>query len=367
MGMTVIELVAGLALLVLGAELLVRGASQLAKAVGLPSLVVGLTVVAFGTSAPEFAVSLKASLAGQSDIALGNVVGSNTFNVLVILGLSALVMPLAVSSQLIRFDVPVMIGVSAAVWLAALDGDISRTEGVLLLGGLVVYTAVLIVAGLRKNGAATAGPGWPGDPAPHKTSHLIVSAVLVLAGLGMLVLGSRWLVGGATAVARALGISELVIGLTLVAAGTSLPELATSVIAAMRRERDIAVGNIVGSNIFNLLAVLGGAAAVGGRVEAAPAAAHFDLPVMVAAAMVCLPIFFTGGRICRWEGATLLAYYAAYTLYMFLAASGNHAVPALGAAILWFFLPGTGLGIGLSVLYTLRERRRRRADRATPP
>ncbi|MBN2582034.1 MAG: calcium/sodium antiporter [Planctomycetes bacterium] len=356
MGLSIIVLVGGLVLLVAGAELLVRGASQLARAVGLPPLVIGLTVVAFGTSAPEFAVSLKAGLDGQGGIAVGNVVGSNVFNVLVILGASALIVPLAVSSQLIRFDVPVMIAVSGLAWLAALNGAVERWEGVALLAGVVVYTAVLIVTGLRRRGNGVSDAGWPADTSPHPRPRLALSVVLVLAGLGMLVLGSRWLVGGATDLARLLGVSDLVIGLTLVAAGTSLPELATSIIAALRHERDIAVGNIVGSNIFNILAVLGGAAAFGGHIDVAPAALKLDIPVMTAVAVACLPIFFTGGRISRWEGALLLAYYAAYTAYLALAESQNGAPAALGRTMIWFVLPATALGIGLSVVYAARNR-----------
>ena len=362
MTLTLLTVVAGLALLVAGAELLVRGASTLARAVGMPSLIVGLTVVAFGTSAPELAVSLKASLAGQPDIALGNVVGSNVFNVLFILGISAAIVPLATSSQLVRLDVPVMIGVSGLTWLMASNGVIGRVEGVVLLAGIVGYTAMLVWLGKRQgNAIALAEPKATGRRAAS-WRRLVVPALLVLAGLVLLVLGARWLVQGAFELARALGVSELLIGLTIVAAGTSLPELATSVIASIRGERDIAVGNIVDSNIFNILAVLGAAAVAaphGGAVS--PIALRFDVPVMLVVALVCMPVFFTGGRISRWEGVMLLGYYAAYVAYLVLGASSHELLGAFSAAMVFFVLPGTVLGIAVSLFLAVRARRKGRA------
>ena len=352
--------VAGLVLLVVGAELLVRGAAQLARAAGLPSLIIGLTVVAYGTSAPELAVSLKAGLAGHPDIALGNVVGSNTFNVLFILGASALVAPLAVSAQLVRLDVPVMVGVSALAWLLAADGVVGRTEGALLLAGVVAYTALLIWLGRRRQRAEdTAAPAASAAQEGRPLRRQLPAAVvLVAAGLVLLVLGARWLVRGAAELARWLGASELLIGLTIVAAGTSLPETATSIVASLRGQRDIAVGNIVGSNIFNILAVLGASSlAAPGGLAVSRAALHFDVPVMLAVAAVCLPVFFTGGRISRWEGALLLGYYGAYVAYLVLGASHHTALPAFSAAMVFFVLPGTVLGLGLSVVWGLRARK----------
>ncbi len=346
---------AGLGFLVLGAELLVRGASALARAVGLPSLIIGLTIVAFGTSAPEFAVSLKASLGGQTDIAVGNVVGSNTFNVLFILGISALIVPLTVSSQLVRLDVPVMIGVSVLTWILAADGVVSRWDGMLLLAGIMAYTSLLIRLG-KKQQIPSVQPG-PEEIAKPRRGRLLVPLVLVLLGLVLLVLGARWLVQGAVELARLLGVSELIIGLTIVAGGTSLPELATSVVAGIRGERDIAVGNIVGSNIFNIMAVLGtSAAASPGGVDVSRTALHFDVPIMVAVALACLPIFFTGGRISRWEGVLFLGYYLAYLTYLFLGASHHEALPAFSMTMLFFVLPGTVLGVGVSVVYALRAK-----------
>jgi len=357
--MIVLWLLLGLAALIIGAEFLVRGASQLARRVGLSPLVIGLTVVAFGTSAPEFAVSVKAGLAHQVDIALGNVVGSNIFNVLFILGISALIVPLAVSQQLIRLDVPVMIAASVIVWILGLNGSISRAEGIILFLGIVIYTIFIIWKGKTKQTPHLPPQNQPSDPPRTSRWTGIWSDVgFVLVGLVLLVIGARWLVAGAVDLARLLGVSELLIGLTIVAGGTSLPELATSVVAGIKGERDIAVGNIVGSNIFNILAVLGGAAAISGGVHVASEAIRFDIPVMTAVAVLCLPIFFTAGRISRWEGALFLLYYAAYITYLALAASCREALPALSHAMFWFVLPASLLGISLSLFYSLRARKR---------
>jgi cation:H+ antiporter len=337
--------VLGLVALILGAELLVRGASRLALSLGITPLVVGLTVVAFGTSAPELAVSVQSAWAGQVDIALGNVVGSNLFNVLVILGLSALITPLVVHQQVIRQEVPVMIGVSLLLWAMVLDGGIGRWEGLLLAALGVGYTVLLIRQSRRETAATLAQveveyeDAFDGRPSAWD-AHWGVQVLLILAGLALLVLGARWLVEAAVAFARHLGVSELVIGLTIVAAGTSLPEVATSVMAALRGERDIAVGNVVGSNIFNILAVLGISASVApSALAVAPSLLAFDLPVMVAVAVACLPVFFTGNLIARWEGGLFLILYVAYTLYLILQASGHDALPGYGAAMGGFVLP----------------------------
>jgi cation:H+ antiporter len=343
--MATLFFVLGLGALVLGAELLVRGASRLALSFGISSLVVGLTVVAFGTSAPELAVSVQSTLSGQVDLALGNVVGSNIFNVLFILGASALIVPLLVNQQLIRQEVPIMIGVSLLTWGLAADGSLSFFDGALLFGLLLGYIVFLIAQARRaQSGAVKAeydealgvppGEGWD--------RHWSVQVGLVLAGLGLLVLGSRWLVEAAVAFATWLGVSELVIGLTIVAAGTSLPEVATSILAALRGERDIAVGNVVGSNIFNLAGVLGLSAMVApAGIPVGDGVLSLDLPIMVAVAVACLPIFFTGHLIARWEGLLFLSYYAAYTLWLILHASHNGAAGPYGTVMGWFVIPLT--------------------------
>lgn len=342
----------GLACLVVGAELLVRGASALAAARGISPLVVGLTVVAFGTSAPELAVSVQASLAGQSGVAVGNVVGSNIFNVLFILGCSALIAPLVVSQQLIRLDVPLMIGISLLTLGLAYDFLLSRADGVLLFCGMLAYTG-----GLIRWGSPNSEPGETESSAAQPRTATNIA--LVVLGLALLILGSRWLVGSATVFAQQLGISDLVIGLTVVAAGTSLPELVTSIVASLRGERDIAVGNVVGSNIFNLLGVLGLSALVAPAGIAVPQSAlTFDLPIMIAVAMACLPMFFTGGTISRGEGAVLLAYYAAYTGYLLMAATQHDATSTYHDAIAYFALPLTFATLGVLGFNEYRRRRK---------
>ena len=326
--------------LVAGAEALVRGASRLALVLGMSPLAVGLTVVAFGTSAPELAVSTSAAWRGEPDLAFGNVVGSNIFNVLLILGVSALAAPLAVARKLVRVDVPVMIGVSLVAAALAADGRVGRVDGLLLVSGLIAYT-VFTVRTTGREAATEAGPA-----PPWSARTVLVSVAGIAIGLALLILGSHWFVEGATAVARSLGVSELVIGLTIVAAGTSLPEVVTSLVATVRGEREIAVGNVVGSNLFNLLGVLGVSAAVSpDGVGVAPAAMRFDLPVMIAAAVACLPIFVSGHRIDRWEGGVFLGYYVAYVTYLILHATQHDALPLFSAAMTAFVLPLTGLTI----------------------
>lgn len=324
----------GLIALVFGATLLVRGASRLAVSWGISPLVVGLTVVAFGTSTPELAASVGASLSGLPDLALGNVVGSNIANVLIILGLSAVIIPLLVHEQIIRREVPIMIATSLVVLLMAWNGSISQLESMLLLAVFVAYTVFLIV-GARTAGRETGAEYASELPKGTWDQHWAVQVALVGAGLALLVLGADWLVGAATTIATALGMSELIIGLTLVAIGTSMPEIATSLIAALRGERDIAVGNVVGSNIFNLLAVLGAAGLVSEAGLAVPAGArYFDLWVMLATAIACLPILITGRLIARWEGALFLAYYAAYVFFLVFMTQNHDALSVYGNGIM---------------------------------
>jgi cation:H+ antiporter len=339
--MTVVLFVAGLVLLVLGAEWLVRGASRLAAASGISPLVIGLTIVAYGTSAPEVAVSVKSAWLGQADLAIGNVVGSNVFNVLFILGISALIAPLLVSSQLVRVDVPIMVGLSVLALALAADGTIGRVDGVILFAGAIVYT-VFQIRQSRKESAAVRNQ-YAKEFGPARSSS-VANVASVAAGLVLLVLGSRWLVAGAVAFAKALGVSELIIGLTIVAAGTSLPEVATSLLAAIRGERDIAVGNVVGSNIFNILTVLGiGAMVSASGLPVSPAVIRFDLLVMIAVAVACLPIFASGAVIARWEGGLFLGYYAAYTAYLILDAQQHDTLPAFSTAMQTFVLPLTAI------------------------
>lgn len=355
--MTLILFLIGLVLLVVGAEMLVRGASRLALAAGISPLVIGLTVVALGTSSPEMAVSVGGALAGESDIAVGNVVGSNILNVLLILGISALITPLVVHRQLVRIDVPIMIGISAAVWAMGYDGAIGTVDGLILLGAMVGYFALAVRLGRREGVVPEDVP----TDRPRGAGQMLTQAAIILVGLALLVLGARWLVGGAVALAESLGIDELVIALTVVAAGTSLPEIATSIVAAVRGQRDMAVGNIVGSNILNLVAILGASAvAAPDGLTVQPAVMWFDFPVMVAVALGCAPIFFTGHMIARWEGAVFLAYYVVYTAYVVLLATEHAALHTLQWALVVFAIPITALTLAVTTTRSVKHRLERR-------
>jgi cation:H+ antiporter len=362
------EFVAGLAVLIAGGDLLVRGASRLAEAVGISTLVIGLTVVAFGTSAPELAVSLQSAVAGHGDLALGNVVGSNILNVLLILGLSAAITPLVVSRQLVRIDVPIMIAVSVVMWGMASDGSIGRLEGALLFAGILAYVVFAIGYSRKKEShvaAAAASESAAARARWRAPRTWLVSIALIAAGLISLIIGSNWLVEAARDFAAALGVGDVIIGLTVVAVGTSMPEIVTSVMAGVRGQRDIVVGNVVGSNLFNMMAVLGPAALVAPAGIPVPATAlNFDLPVMVATLVACLPVFFNGMQISRWEGIVFLAYYVAYTAYLVLAATGHAALSVFSAVMLAFVVPLTALT--LAVLTVQNARRERRGHRAAP-
>ncbi|WP_298806417.1 calcium/sodium antiporter [uncultured Pseudokineococcus sp.] len=388
-------LVLGVALLVAGGELLVRGGGGLARAAGLSPLVVGLTVVAAATSAPELAVTLGAALDGSPGLAVGNVVGSNIANVLLILGLSALVLPLLVGRQLLRVDVPVLLAVSALAWALALDGDVGRLDGALLLVLLVAYVARSVVVsrradaagqapapdstapdgaapdGAAPDGAAPDGTGGGGRPegtsatrahgelharAAAPRSRVLRDALLVVAGVALLVGGAQALVGAASTIAADLGVSDLVVGLTVVAVGTSLPELATSVVAVVRGERDMAIGNVVGSGVFNLGAVLGLTALVSpGGVPVEASARTVDLPVMVGAAAVLLLLGALAADVSRLDGALLLLGYAAYTTHLVLGATGGTPPVALDRVLL------VGGALALLLVVAVEARRRRRA------
>ncbi len=351
--MVIVLFIAGLCLLIVGAEALVRGASRLAAVFGLSPLVIGLTVVAFGTSSPELAVSIKAALSDQASIAVGNVVGSNIFNILFILGLSALIIPLTVSQQLIRLDVPLMIALSVIVLLFSLDGNFSRIDGFLLVAGLALYISFLIYQSRREGVQGSDEYAKELAVEDRANTGWLVNVALVIGGLLFLVLGSRWLVNGAVSFAQYLGVSELVIGLTIVSVGTSLPEVVTSIIAAIRGERDIAVGNVVGSNIFNLMGVLGVASLIAPTgIDVFPAVVRFDLPIMIAVAFASLPIFFTGGIISRREGVLLLGYYVAYTLYLVLAATQHDALSQFSSVMLYFVIP---LTVATVIIIAVRE------------
>ena len=330
---TAVLFVVGLVLLVVGADWLVKGASRVAAAAGISSLVIGLTVVAFGTSAPELAVSVKAAWAGNADMAIANVVGSNIFNVLFIIGASALIVPLVV-------------------------GQVTRLDGALLFVALVAYTVWIIRVSRRESKEVEAEYEQEYGGEKVLRQPIWQSIGLIALGLTLLVVGSGWLVDGAVAMAKWFGVDDVVVGLTIVAAGTSLPEVATSLTAAMKGERDIAVGNVVGSNIFNILGVLGlsGLVAPSG-LTVVDSMVGFDLPVMIAVAVACLPFFARGFTIPRWQGALFLLYYAAYTAYLVLDAKGHESRHDYGRIMLQFVIPLTVLTLGVVAFRVLRGRK----------
>ena len=354
----VLMFIGGLVALVLGAGWLVRGAAKLALSFGISPLVVGLTVVAFGTSAPELAVSAGAVLDGKVDIAIGNVVGSNILNVLLILGASAVITPLVVHLQLIRQEVPIMIAASVALLLMMLDGVVATWESALLVGAMVIYTVFLVWQSRRQSASADAEFAGEVDLNSTWDRHWSVQLGLILLGLVALVTGSHFLVEAAVTTAKQWGVSDVVIALTIVALGTSLPEIATSVTAALKGQRDMAVGNVVGSNTFNILGCLGisGMLSTSGLVVA-ESVIHFDAWVMLAVALACLPIFISGREIARWEGVVFLLYYAAYTAYLILASQAHDALQQFSAVMLYFVVPLTVITMAVSLFKHRREGR----------
>jgi cation:H+ antiporter len=339
---TIAGLVIGLVCLTLGAEWLVKGASSVAARFGIAPIVIGLTVVAFGTSAPEFAVSVQGALSGNSDVAIGNVVGSNTFNILFVLGLSAVIGSLTIEQRIIKRDIPILMALSIVIYGLIWNDVVGRLEGLVLFIGIIVYTLWLL-RGARKAESEKVNAEY--EEAMQQVEGETVAKPLyfqiglVVVGLALLILGSRFLVSSATTIAEAFGVSDLVIGLTVVAAGTSLPELATSVMAAYRGQRDIAVGNVVGSNIFNLLAVLGASAAISSEgIAVNRELIRLDYPVMLAATLVLIPICWNGFAIRRWEGALLTAFYVAYVAYLVMDA-GDSTAPELFRTMMLIVTP----------------------------
>ena len=354
---TPVFFVVGIAGLVVGAEALVRGAARLAARTGLSPVVIGLTVVAFGTSAPELAVSIGASWQGETDLAVGNVVGSNIANILLVLGISAAAGGgLVVAQRIVRIDVPIMLALSVLVFLLGLDNRLSRLEGIVFVALLIIYITWTVVSSRRSTKAMVETEYDEALSAEKlRESSALADVGFVALGLALLVVGSQALVEAATDIARALDVSELVIGLTVVAIGTSLPEVATSVLAAMRGQRDLAVGNAIGSNLFNILAVLGTTAAISpNALEVPDGALSLDLPVMIAVAIACLPIVANGYALLRWEGVLFLAFYAAYLTWLVLDAADHAIKDEYAVGVVGFMLP---LSIVTLVVIAVRSRR----------
>jgi len=339
----------GLLLLVLGAELLVRGAVRLAAGWQVRQLIVGLTVVGFGSSAPQLAVSLQAAYTGAPDIAVGSVFGSNIFSILMVLGLSALVVPLRVPRQVIRLDVPLMIAASFLVFGMAMNQYLGRLEGLLLLGCLLLYLYLL------RRQAQRHGRHWRNEPTSTRQRWWPLCVAAMAGGIVLLLLGGHLLLDAAVEIAAEYGLSDRFIGLTIVAVGTSMPQLATSLIAAMRGQRDIAVGNVIGGNLFNLLGVLGLTAVIApAPLTVSPNALAFDLPVMVAVAALCLPLFYAGYRVTRFEGLLLLALYAAYGVHVVAFTTGLGIAGRLEHLMQFYGLPLLAVSMLLAIVRGLR-------------
>lgn len=356
--MTIFVFLLGLTCLVVGAELLIRGASRLGLAIGISPLVVGLTIVAFGTSSPEMAVSVRGALTNHPDIVIGANLGSTVFNILFILGICALVAPLLISQQLVWYEVPVMIGAHLLLLVMSLDGRISRFNGLILFLCLVSYTVYAIVKGRKESKAVTSEyqDFLPKSKNGINAIFVATQCGLIASGLIVCVFGAGWLLDAAVIIARELGFSELIIGMTIVAAGTSLPEVATSIVATIRGQRDIAVGNVVGSNIFNILGIVGVAGLIApDGITVAPSVLRFDLPVAIVTCIACLPVFFTGHQISRWEGGVFVGYYIAYTSYLVLAAKDHDSLPIFSAMMMWFVIPLTLLTGAVIIYRTARK------------
>ncbi len=310
--MIILFLLIGLTLLYFGAEWLVKGSSRIALRSGVSSLVVGLTVVAFGTSAPELVVSLKAASAGLYDISLGNVIGSNIFNIAVILGISAIIQPMKVNLKVLKIDMPVVLAVTAVFIFFLRDNSISRIEGLLLFAGIIFYTVNTVSMG-KKEGLLLAKAASDKVGSCCKDS-VLPDILFTVAGLALLVGGSHFFVKGAIELAKVFNVSDAIIGLTIVAAGTSLPELATSIVAAIKKEEDIAIGNIIGSNIFNILAIIGITSSLVPLKSSG--IGMVDLVFMAGTAVFLLPLMRTGFKLSRIEGGILLATYGGYLWYL---------------------------------------------------
>ncbi|MES2871663.1 MAG: calcium/sodium antiporter [Pseudomonadota bacterium] len=343
-----LQLLCGLVLLIAGAELLVRCAMRMAANLKVRPLLIGLTVVALGSSAPQMTISLQAAFNDTPDIAVGSVIGSNIFNILVTLGLSALIIPLRVSRQLVRLDIPLMILASGLVFALALNQQVDRLDGLILLCSLLIYLGLLLRQS-RRSGHHHASHDQP----PTSWLH---NALLMLCALLLLGVAGHLLLGAAVDIATELGLSERIIGLTIIAVSTSLPELATSLIAAFRGQREIAVGNVIGSNVFNLLGVLGLTALLApAPLPVSPNALAFDLPVMLGVAVLCLPVFYAGYRVTRAEGVLLLGLYLVYGLHVMAFTTGMPLAGKLEHLMLLFILPALLVFLLFSTLRAWRR------------
>ncbi|MFS3126935.1 calcium/sodium antiporter [Nocardioides sp. Bht2] len=322
--MAVVTLAAGLALLVFGAELVVRQGSALATRLKVSPIVVGMTVVALGTSLPELAIGLNAASQGRGELAVGNIVGTNLVNILLILGLAALLRPIEFDDRTLRVDLPMMVGAAVLMALLAFDGDLGTSDGLLLTGYGVLYLAVVLGLSARESRRARAetaslqaNPRGTGSPLHPRRPRVGVEILLLLFGLGLVLVGSEFLVDGAVEIASSIGASDAFIGLTVVAIGTSAPELATAIVATVRGDRSLALGNLIGSSVFNIALILGPTViAAPGAVPVPDELIAVDLLLMLAAAGICIPAFWSHRRLGRVEGGLFVAAYIAYLSWL---------------------------------------------------
>ncbi len=358
----VAEFTGGLLVLLLAGHLVVRAASALGARLGLSPMVIGLTIVAAGTSAPELAVVGQAIAVDDTELAVGSIIGSNIANVLLVLGIVALLGAIHVTSRVVRIDIPVMIAASTLFLLFALDGTLGRVDGIILFGGLILFVTWTLRATRRRpdrSGAAesagtdgeSAAVGVPDGPTLRRV------IIELVAGIAVLAVAARFVVSGAEEIARSLGVPELIVGLTIVALGTSAPEIVTTLVAAFQGRRDLAVGNAVGSNIFNILLVLGVAGILApSGISVSEDALQLDLPILLAAAIACLPIVAWDYTLNRWEGAIFVSYYAAYLVFLVLDATGHRAKDPFALIMLAFVLPLTIITAATVILRKHRHR-----------
>ncbi len=309
----------GLATVVAGAEFVVRGGAKLAARLGVSPLIIGLTVVAIGTSAPELAIGIDAALQGNGALAVGNIAGTNTFNLLFILGLVAVMRPLPLDAQTIRFNLPAFILSAGALFLMGLDGRLTTLEGVILIAGAIVFTLLTVRIARRESQAVRAefAQEYGERLSPHPVRQMVINSVILVAGIVIIGFGADWLVDGAVELARIFGVSDAFIGLTVVAIGTSAPEIVTAIVATIRNERDIAVGNLIGSSVYNILLILGVTSVVpSGDIPVPPELAFVDLPVMLGATLLCIPVFVTRRMVSRLEGLLFVGSYVVYLSYL---------------------------------------------------
>jgi len=344
--MTILFFVLGLVGLIVGAELFLKAVDHFGLKWGVSPLIMGLTVVAFATGAPELAISVKAALSGSADLVLGNIIGSNIANILLILGITAVISPLNITRRVVKIDVPIVIAASAAVYFMALDGGLSALDGVILLGGLLAYSFFTFSQIKKSTGDGDVEEVFQYEKSIDELEKgfyfYFKNVGLLLVGLGLIVLGSNWMVDSAVTIALILGLSELVIGLTIVSIGTSLPEIATSLSAARKGKADIAVANVMGSNLYNMLLTLGLTLVIApGVLAVSDDAIKLDLPFMVAVSITCIPIFIAGFNLTRMDGSLFLFYYTTYMTYLVLSALGSPSVAYIQSVMMFVVIPAT--------------------------